>query len=165
MKTHTLTFLPQTALERSLESTWRLPNPYLELRQIVSSGPTWYAVVVSAPMGAPSMASTWCSSSPQWIQSTLAGPTLGSAPWCPKDSRKLGKTSLETHQECHRFEVSDDLPAVLIIHQGVQQCLDSDTTGFVLVHIPNFEPKINWFVIWKVGSQLQPNDGSLFFFF
>jgi replication-associated recombination protein RarA len=31
---------------------------------------------------------------------------------------------LETHQECHHFEVSDDLPAILIILQGVQTGLD-----------------------------------------
>ena len=42
-----------------------------------------------------------------------------------KIAGKLGPTALETHHECHHFEVSDDLPAVLIILQGVQQGLDT----------------------------------------
>ena len=48
-------------------------------------------------------------------------------PAVPKEkiAGKLGPTALETHHECHHLEVSDDLPAVLIILQGIQQGLDA----------------------------------------
>lgn len=42
-----------------------------------------------------------------------------------KIPRKRAKTSMEIHQECHHFDVSDDLRAVLSIPQGLQQCLDA----------------------------------------
>ncbi|XP_076345667.1 uncharacterized protein LOC143244588 [Tachypleus tridentatus] len=80
-------------------------------------------MVGTTSSGGPLVAHTWHCASPQRSRFVVASASCCSALQCPccpkgKDNRKLAKASLETHQECHHFEVSNNLPATLIILQG-----------------------------------------------
>jgi len=46
-----------------------------------------------------------------------------------KKTRTFRETALKAHKELHHFEVSDNLPSIVVILQGTQQHLD---TGVVL---------------------------------
>src|SRR6218665_3672589 len=42
-----------------------------------------------------------------------------------RKQKKFCETALKAHKELHHFEVSDDLPSIVIILQGTQQHLDT----------------------------------------
>src|SRR6218665_2776734 len=49
-----------------------------------------------------------------------------------KETRKFRETALEAHKERHHFEVSDDLPSIVVILQGTQQHLDTGVDRVVI---------------------------------
>ena len=49
-----------------------------------------------------------------------------------KETRKFRETALKAHKERHHFEVSDDLPSIVVILQGTQQHLDTGVDRVVI---------------------------------
>src|SRR6218665_2542693 len=70
-----------------------------------------------------------------------------------KETRTFRETALKAHKEWHHFEVSDDLPSIVVILQGTQQHLDTGVVLFEIHRVSHVERRVVVSVLKQHGFE------------
>ena len=70
-----------------------------------------------------------------------------------KETSKFRENAMKAHQELHHFEVSNDLPSIVVIFQGTQQHLDTGVVLFEMHRVSHRERRLVVSVVKQHGFE------------